>query len=239
MIKPSVVAAANYVPSGENLRHFILTASLTFLFTRFLVDLAPGRSSLVCQASSSKSESSSSISCYITPPSLTFLEFNLCKTPSSDLFWVTANLLSNTLCLRSYKQIFLPFPPPITKSPFGESERLLKCLFFVDLAAVFLSCCSLPPDRSALHSTNDFIWPSSLSQRNICPPSVVEISSFLVVGWNSQWTTSELCSKVSRRPYLPKMSQTLTVMSQLELARIDPDSAIAFGGLKLTEETGA
>lgn len=100
-MSPSVVAAANYVPSGLNFKHFILTANLVFLLIIFFAVLTPGRSSLFYQASSSRSESSSSSSCCIIPPSLIFLELSLCKTPSSERFYVTANLRSKTLCFKS------------------------------------------------------------------------------------------------------------------------------------------
>jgi len=92
MIKPSVVAAAKEVPSGENLIDLILMASLVLrLITLALLGfLLPGMlmsaSFLAYQASSSRSESISS-SCSATPASyLIFFELSNCNTPSRDLF---------------------------------------------------------------------------------------------------------------------------------------------------------
>ena len=135
--------------------------------------------------------------------------------------------------------MFFEFPPPITKSPFGLIARDVKCLFLVEFLAVFLSSYNLPPAISYLHSINDLILPSSVSHKNAWPPKVVDISSFLTLGWKSQVTTSDECVKVSRRPCRPKTSQTLTVISQLELASIDPLSEEANWGLKHILETGA
>jgi len=60
-----------------------------------------------------------------------------------------------------------------------------------------------------------------------------------MLGWKSQVTTSEEWVKVSSNPYRPKTSQTFTVISQLELASVDPLSEEAEGGLKQTLDTGA
>ena len=103
---PSVVAHANDVPSGANLTLFTLIANLVFLLIVLASFLAPGKevSYLTSHASSSRSEAISKSS----PVSLLiFFELSLYKTPSRDLFYVTANLLNSSLCLISYKQIFL------------------------------------------------------------------------------------------------------------------------------------
>jgi hypothetical protein len=72
------------------------------------------------------------------------------------------------------------------------------------------------------HSMNPFMFPVSASHNITCPPRVVVTSSSLLVGWNSQATTSPECSRVSKIPYLPKMSQIFTVPSQEELASRAP-----------------
>lgn len=155
-----MVAAANYVPSGLKVMFLILTASLTLRLSRFFAVLAPGIApawvaAFVAQTSSSKSESNSSSSCYKRPPSFTFLELSLMSTPSSERFYVIANLLIIILLRTSYKQIFFELPPPITNSPLGLRSTVVKCLFFVEFLAEFLSSCRRPPCISFLYSIND------------------------------------------------------------------------------------
>jgi len=65
---------------------------------------------------------------------------------------VTANLLIISLNLMSYKQMFLELPPPRIKSPFGDMDIELKCLFLVEFLAVTLSSLNLPPATSCLQS---------------------------------------------------------------------------------------
>mmetsp|Transcript_4442 Transcript_4442/g.4182 ORF Transcript_4442/g.4182 Transcript_4442/m.4182 type:complete len:233 (-) Transcript_4442:200-898(-) len=213
-------------------------ASLVLLFWRAALFncLEPGSwrsaSFLSCQWSSSSRSESSSSSCSATSPFMLF-EFRMCITPSRDRFWVMENLLIMSLCLKSYKQTCLEFPPPITNSPaLGLTEIALKCLFFVEFLAVTLSPLSLPPATSSRHSITPMRFPDSASHIWICPLRVAVTTSLSF--WRKETeSTSELWLRVSTSEVFElKMSHTREVLSQEPLTSKLPVE------LKAREEMG-
>src|SRR6266850_8278739 len=215
MRSPSVEAAAQARPVGENRIHFVRESRLYRRLERS-PRCTPGKLTSTRSPRSLSSPRSSIKSMF--PASVMRRLSRNSSVPSRDKFSEICQRRMRTPSRASYSTTYLLLPPARTQDPSALQATLVNALLDALLDAATRSSALRPPEMSFLPSIM-LVCFDKLVQKNVSCPSSVDTTSSWPSGRKASERTSALSWKGSTACERLKTSHTRTVLSQDPLAR--------------------